>query len=106
LREFECTLCQRRFTLLSADLMLPQPAFCDECLKALWGLDAAALTRHVSGCLKENASGLGKPYESHAEEQADVNNTVQHFQWHKVQWNSPEELIRNREQARQASGSS
>ena len=104
LREFECTLCQRRFTLLSGDLILPGPSICDECLRALWELEGDALTKHISGCLKEEASRVGERPESHFEERALVSGTVQLITWYKEQWGSAEEATQDRERERQALG--
>ena len=100
LRNFECTLCQRSFTLLSGDLILPGPNICDECLLALWELESDALTKHISACLKENASRPKEHLESHSKEQELLNSTVRLFQQYKEQWHSAQEIIKDREQWR------
>ena len=103
LREFECTLCQRRFTLLSGDLIVPCPRICDECLKGLWALEGDALEKHIS-------ESLGKALkdrecsESHIQNQALVSSTVRHIQWLKEHWSSAEEAIQDRERERRALG--
>jgi hypothetical protein len=101
LREFECTLCQQHFTLLSGDLILPGPRVCDECLQVLWELEGDALEKHISESLRK-ASHDGERLESHIEKQALVNSTVQHIQWHKEQWRSAEEAIQARERERRS----
>ena len=85
-RDFECTVCQRHFDMLSGDLMVPGPSICDECLKVLWELEGDGLTKYVSACLKENASRLGEVPESHVVDPALVNGAVQLIQWHKEKW--------------------
>jgi len=103
LREFECTLCQQHFTLLSGDLILPGPRICDECLKVLWELEGDALEKHISERLGM-ASKDGERPESHVENRALVNSTVQHIQWHKDRWSSADEAIQDRERERRALG--
>jgi len=101
LREFECMLCQRQFTLLSGDLILPGPDFCDDCLKELWGLESDTLVERISGYLGKNASQREKDPESR---QALVNETVECIQRFREQGSSVEEAIQNREQGRRAFG--
>ena len=103
LREFECTLCHQRFTLLSGDLILPIPRLCDECLKVLWELEGDALEKRISESLAR-ASQDGERPESHIEKQALVDSTVRHIQWHREQWSSVEEAIQDRERARRSWG--
>jgi hypothetical protein len=55
-REFECSLCGRRFTRMSADLMLPETKVCDECLAALGPLDEVALREEINRRVAERAS--------------------------------------------------
>ena len=103
LREFECTLCHRHFSLLSGDLILPSPKLCDECLKVLWELEDDTLEKHISESLAK-AHQDRERRESHIEERALVNSTVQHIQWHKEQWSSVEEAIQDRERDRRSLG--
>lgn len=103
LREFECTLCQQRFTLLSGDLILPGPRVCDECLSVLWELEGDALEKRISESLTKASQDKECP-ESHTEKQALVDSTVQHIQWHKEQWSSVEEAIQDRERERRSLG--
>ena len=98
-RDFECTVCQRHFDMLSGDLMVPGPIICDECLRVLWKLESDAVARHVSECLKQKDSQLGEGPDA-----ALVNSTVQLVQWHKEKWGSIEEAIRSREWQRKAMG--
>jgi len=51
LRDFECTLCQVRFSMMSGDFFIPEPDICDECLVVVWALDGEALADHVAQCL-------------------------------------------------------
>ncbi len=55
LREFECMLCQKHYTLLCGDLVLPEYLLCDECLAELQPLEEDELRKHVSQNLSENA---------------------------------------------------
>lgn len=84
LRENECALCQGRFTLLSGDLMVPEPHLCDECLREVWGLDSETLVRRTTGHLA-------------GQDRMPVENIVQHLQGLKSKWKSVEEAIRARE---------
>jgi hypothetical protein len=88
-REYECTLCQQRFTLLSGDLILPGPRLCDQCLRDVWELEGEALAKHAAGCL----AGRDK---------TPVDNIVRHLKGLKVQWKSVEEAIQARERQRGA----
>ena len=90
-REFQCALCQKQFTLLSGDLMFPGPNICDECLGEVWGLEGEELAKHVAECLA-------------GEERIPVNSIVQHIRWHKEQWRSADEVVRDRERERRAQG--
>ena len=103
LREFECTLCQQRFILLSGDLILPLPRICDECLEVLWELEGDALEKHISESLG-NASKDRECPELRIENQELVNGTVRHIQWLKEQWSSAEEAIQDRERERRFLG--
>ena len=103
LREFECTLCHQRFTLLSGDLILPIPRLCDECLKVLWELEGDALEKRISESLAKASQDRARP-ESHTEKQALVDGTVRLIQWHKEQWSSVEEAIQDRERDRRSLG--
>jgi hypothetical protein len=67
-REFKCSLCQKPFTMLSGDLILPGPNICDDCLREVWELEGEVLVKHVAEC-----SGL------QSEEKALVNSIMQHI---------------------------
>ncbi|KAA3664055.1 MAG: hypothetical protein DWQ04_07675 [Chloroflexi bacterium] len=88
-REFKCSLCQQQFTLLSGDLILPGPYFCDNCLQAVWELENEALIKHVTNCLAPRN-----------EDQLFVHNIVQHIEGFKENWKTVDDLIRLREQQR------
>ena len=47
-REFECILCDRRFTLLRQDFILPWTLICDECLVEIWALEEDALAEYLA----------------------------------------------------------
>lgn len=47
-RDFDCILCQRHFSRMSADLILPEDLICDECLAELWRLEGDELGKYVS----------------------------------------------------------
>ena len=103
LREFECTLCQQRFTLLSGDLVPPGTRICDECLKVLWELEGDALENHISESLGKASRDRECP-ESHIQNQTLVNSTVHHLKWLKEQCSSVEEAIQDRERERRSLG--
>ncbi len=88
-REFECTLCRQKFSLLSGDLFFPGPNICDDCLEEVWELESEELAKHVAGRVA-------------SEEKIGVNSIVRHIKWHRERWGSAEEAIGNREQMRQA----
>jgi len=54
-REFECMLCQKHYTLLCGDLVLPEYLLCDDCLAELRPLEEDELREHVSQHLSEDA---------------------------------------------------
>lgn len=47
-RDFDCILCQRHFSRMSGDLILPEDLICDECLAELWQLEGDVLREYVS----------------------------------------------------------
>jgi len=55
LRDFECTLCQKNFTMMGADFHIPEPDICDEYLVVVWPLDGEALADHITKCLTSRA---------------------------------------------------
>jgi len=54
-RKFECLLCQKHYTLLCGDLILPEYLLCDECLEELQPLEEEELRNRVSQNLAEDA---------------------------------------------------
>jgi hypothetical protein len=88
-REFECSLCHTPFTMLSGDLILPGPNICDDCLREIWELEGKVLVKHVAGCLG-----------SQSEEKGLVHSVIQHIKWHRGQWRTAEDVIRDRERER------
>ncbi len=68
-REFECTLCQQPFRLLSGDFFLPEPNVCDDCLRQVWELEREALEEHVAECLA-------------GRETFPAGDIVRHIDWH------------------------
>lgn len=47
-REFDCLLCERHFSRMTADAIFLEEQICDECLKELWQLNKAARRECVS----------------------------------------------------------
>lgn len=47
-REFDCILCGRHFSRMTADAIFFVEQICDECLEELWQLNEAARREHVS----------------------------------------------------------
>jgi hypothetical protein len=88
-RDFECSLCQQHFTLLSGDLILPGPNICDACLREIWGLVGDVLVKHLTDCLA-------------GEEETSLDNIVQYIKWYKEKYGSAAEAIRERERERGA----
>jgi len=54
-RDFKCILCQRHFSRMSADAILPNEMVCDECLDKLSNLDEEALVKHVAEALARSS---------------------------------------------------
>ena len=104
IRDFECILCQGNFTLLSGDLMVPEPVICDECLVEVWQLEGDALARYMSEHLAENTSPHKEYIESNIRQGTLCEKIIRNIQGWKQQQMSVDEIIRDREQARQALG--
>lgn len=85
-REFECSLCQAPFTMLSGDLLLPEPNICDDCLKTVWQMADETLAHHVREQLGERN-----------QDEAWRNSIVQHIKWTREQWATAENAIRVRQ---------
>ncbi len=66
-RDFECTLCQRHFSMMYGDLIVAEELICDECQKELWPLEDDELRERVSEKLAKNASWLEEHYKWHGE---------------------------------------
>jgi hypothetical protein len=97
LRDFECTLCRERFTLLSGDLILPVPVFCDECLRELWPLEGDALREYVAQRMVEQPPGEGQRRARPTQDQV-----IQAILALKQRSRSIQEIIRDREAERRA----
>jgi hypothetical protein len=54
-RDFDCILCQRHFSRMSADLILLNDLICDECLAELGQLEGDELRKRVSQHLARRA---------------------------------------------------
>ena len=102
LREFECTLCQQRFTLLSGDLILPEPMLCDACLQELWQLEGDALRKHISYHLVEHASSGDQDPEWQNQVEQLEDQVIQIVLMLKQRGRTIQEIIRDREAERQA----
>jgi hypothetical protein len=85
LRDFQCSLCRAHFEMFAADLILPGPNVCDDCLTAVWELDDEALARYV-------LNHLG----ARSQEQTWVDAVVRHIKWYKEQSVTAEDAIRSR----------
>jgi hypothetical protein len=85
-RDFECTLCQQQFSLLSGDLM-PGPFFCDECLKEVWNMEDDMLEKHVEKCLVD-------------EDESTVNRITNTIKRYRDGGGAVEEIIEQRERGR------
>ncbi|MCJ7735772.1 MAG: hypothetical protein MUQ10_00460 [Anaerolineae bacterium] len=90
-REFGCTLCRKKFTLLAGDLFVPEPDLCDECLGEIWPLEGEALVKYVAERWPD-------------EEKLPMDSVFQYINQYKAQWPSAEEAIKQREQMRKAFG--
>ena len=73
LKDFECSVCQQTFTMLSADFIPPGPYICTECLEELWELEGDKLRDRIA----QRLAGETKPGESSSEQQEQVEQTVQ-----------------------------
>jgi len=54
-RDFDCILCQRHFSRMTADAILPGEMVCDECLAKLCQLDE----KHIGRYVVEQLAGRG-----------------------------------------------
>ena len=100
-REFECILCQGHFTLLSGDLMLPEPVICDECLVEVWLLEGDVLAKHISKHLAGNVSPHKEHLESHIRQGTLNDRIIQYMQGLKQRQASVKDVIQARELRRQ-----
>ncbi len=82
-RDFECTLCQQQFFMLSSDLISPGPYFCDECLRGIWEMEGEVLEKHVAERLTEG-------------EEMPVSSVVQNIKWRKGRFSGVEVAIEQR----------
>ena len=96
-RDFECSLCQGSFTLLSGDLMVPETRLCDECLVELWPLAGDALKMCVSGHLAKRVSQQGESPESPDQLQAFEESILDHIEGVRQGWPSAEAVIQDRD---------
>jgi hypothetical protein len=62
-REFECLICQRRFSRVCGDLILPEYMICDDCLDGLLQLEGEELKRQISERLAQSGSSSGEGLE-------------------------------------------
>ena len=90
-REFECTLCRKKFNLLAGDLLLFEPDLCDECLREIWQLEGEELVKYVTERWPD-------------EEKLPMDSIFQYIKQFKERWPSAEEATRDREQQRKAFG--
>ena len=104
LRDLDCTMCRKRFTLLYGDLIIPSTIICDDCLREAWELSGDALTAYISERLKENASRAGERAELSDKDRAFVVRIAGHIDWCKTRWASADAAIQERERERRAMG--
>jgi hypothetical protein len=55
-REFDCLICQRRFSRVCGDLILPEYQICDDCLDELVQLEGDPLRKRIAERLDEGGS--------------------------------------------------
>ena len=67
-------------------------------------MEDQALREHVIGCLARDELQAGRNLGARSEEKALVDSVVQRIKWLKEQWGEVEELLRHREQEREAFG--
>ena len=102
IRDFECSLCQGSFTLLSGDLMVPETRLCDECLVELWPLAGDALKMCVSGHLAQRVSQQGESPESPDQLQEEMRRWVAgEDDWHDRVVNEYKSRVTARHEAEQ-----
>jgi hypothetical protein len=76
-RDFECLLCRREFSRMTADFIIMEEQVCDECLKDLCQLEGDECARQVSRRLEENASWLQEHFRIDAQNSAFAGRVVQ-----------------------------
>jgi len=62
-REFTCILCNKLYTRLTGDLIVPVDETCDQCLHKLGELCGDDLTAEIARRLHANAANLGDRYQ-------------------------------------------
>jgi hypothetical protein len=116
-REFDCILCHRHFTLLTQDFILPWTLICDECLVELWELEGDALAEYLAARLGMKTAGLTQSPPLHPPRRGGQRGGSDQSQGHrfeqkimphlkslKQRWTTVQEAIRDRELGRQAFG--
>lgn len=89
LREFDCTFCGQRFSLLSGDLILPGPELCDDCLREVCALEGEDLEQYVGRCVADGDPAL-------------VDSISTYLERHRTRYADVEGVIHNRDSDRRA----
>jgi hypothetical protein len=61
-RDFICLLCNRPFSRMTADLIVPTYEVCDECIEGLVQLEVDQLEPEITRRLEANVENLGERY--------------------------------------------
>jgi hypothetical protein len=103
-RQLECILCQRSFSMLAGDLIVPEANICDDCLREVWDMDERSLLEHVKNCLSKGEIWEGEADGSSMVDMKLVSRIVNNIKGSVGQGGRVEELIRQREVDRQIFG--
>ncbi|MBN1658219.1 MAG: hypothetical protein JXA93_07440 [Anaerolineae bacterium] len=96
-RDVECILCRRQFSLMTADFILPWTLICDECLDEIWEMEGEDLTAylaaaHGAGNLPQTRQPVTPPAQPHPLEREIIG----HLGEMKQRWATAQDAIRAR----------
>ena len=96
LRDFNCVLCDRHFTMFYGDLIIQEDLICDECLVELSEMDEGELPEHVAKCLVEVDYGHDRGAGASAAREALEKRIVRKIEGLKERGASVEDMIERR----------
>ncbi|HSJ56097.1 MAG TPA: hypothetical protein VLC95_02900 [Anaerolineae bacterium] len=96
-RDVECILCRKQFSLMTADFIVPWTLICDECLAQVWALEGEDLTEHLAAAhaatiRARSEEPAASPVPPHPFDQE----IAAHLQEMKQRWTTAHDAIRAR----------